>query len=156
MRCTCAPEHLRALPLRLPTADASRPCCSPCFCPLQIVAITVGSGSTTASVINARTGAVQQTLSAAGAAADLLHLPQPVHDNSADQHVFVLVPAGGAGAAVQLLPDTPQARAAFEAARPSFSFWRVDKQAGTVSGLGFAGGGWGHAWHLRTLAVSLP
>jgi hypothetical protein len=104
------------------------------------VAITVGGDSTTATVINARTGAVQQTLSAAGTVADLLHLPQPVHDNSADQHVFVLVPAGGAGGAVQLLPDTQQARAAFEAARPIFSFWRVDKQAGTVQGLGFAGG----------------
>lgn len=88
-------------------------------------------------VINAHTGAVVQRLSVGGEAAQLLHLPQPLHQGQADQHVYVVVPAGGGAAAV--LPDTPEAQAAFRAARPSLSYWRVDEQHGSIHGLGFTG-----------------
>ena len=105
---------------------------------LQVVAFAAGPGSppSRAVVINAHTGAVVQTLSADVAAEQLLRLPQPLHDDSADQHAFLLVPASGAA---QLLPDTPAARDAWAAARPSLSFWRVDEAAGALRGLGFNG-----------------
>lgn len=107
----------------------------------QVVAFATGASGTSATVINAHTGAVQQTLSGAGApASELLPLPQPVHDGSADQHAYLLVPAA-AGATVRVVPDTPQAQAAFQAARPGLSFWRVDERAGAIRGLGFTGEG---------------
>ena len=117
--------------------------------PLQVVAFAVGAGAGSAIVINAHAGTVLQTLpllAAAGAAAapDILHLPQTLHDGLADQHVYVVAPAGAsktAAAVAQVLPDTPQARAAFAAASPTFGFWRVDDAAGAVRGLGFDGSG---------------
>lgn len=108
---------------------------------IQVAAVGTGPGSSSRFfVINAHTGAVEQTLAAEGEAAQLLHLPQPLHDGSADQHAYVLVPSGSAGAA-KVLPDTAEARAAFQAARPALSFWRVDKAAGSIQGLGFAESG---------------
>jgi hypothetical protein len=105
----------------------------------------VGGGATTATVLNAHTGAVQQRLAAPLEAADLLPLPAPAHDGTADQRVYVAVPPGTGGAA-RLLPDTAAAQAAFAQALPGLAFWRVDAAAGTLTGLGFTGGGLG--WTL--------
>lgn len=114
---------------------------------LQVVALATSSDSVTATVINAHTGAVLQTLKAqtsppaalaTDSGPDVLPLPQPVHDGTADQHVFVVAPAGAGGAAA-VLPDTPAARAALAAARPGFVFWRADEAAGAVRGYGFTG-----------------
>lgn len=102
-----------------------------------MVAFASSGGGSTAHVINAHTGAVQASLPVDGATEQLLHLPQALHDNSADQHVYVAVPAGGGAARV--LPDTQQAAAAFKAARPNLTFWRVDEAAGKLTGLGFSG-----------------
>lgn len=125
---------------------------APC---LQVAAVATGPGSSgRVIVINAHTGAVEQTLAAEGEAAQLLHLPQPLHDGSADQHAYVLVPAGSAGAA-NVLPDTAEARAAFQTARPALGFWRVDKAAGSIQGLGFAGETLGWA-SQRTCSARLP
>ena len=99
-----------------------------------------------AHVINAHTGQVVRTLpllpSAPGTAAvgEVIPLPHPVHVDSADQHVFVVVPAA-AGTPAALLPDTTETWAAFQATRPGLAFWRVDKATGTVTGLGFAADG---------------
>lgn len=120
-----------------------------------MAAVGTGPGSSSRFfVINAHTGAVEQTLAAEGEAAQLLHLPQPLHDGSADQHAYVLVPSGSAGAA-KVLPDTAEARAAFQAARPALSFWRVDKAAGSIQGLGFAGERLGWA-SQRVCSARLP
>lgn len=129
-------------------------------CDPQVVALAASAEGVTATVINAHTGAVLQTLTAAasppaaaGSAPDVLLLPQPVQDGTADQHAFVVAPAG-TGSAAAVLPDTPAARAAFAAARPGFAFWRVDEPAGVVRGYGFTGRsmpgvargvGWAHA-----------
>ncbi|KAI3435883.1 hypothetical protein D9Q98_001941 [Chlorella vulgaris] len=107
---------------------------------IEVVAFAFGGEGTTATVINAHTGAVQHTLSSAGEAEDLLLVPQAAHDGTADQLVYALVPPG-VGGTVRLLPDTPQAHAAFAAARPSLAFWRADEQAGSVSGFGFTESG---------------
>jgi len=109
--------------------------------PTQVAAFAITPSSTSATIINAHTGQVQGTLTTPVATADLLPLPRAVHDGTggADQHVYVLVPAG-TGAKVALLPNTPATSAAFEAERPGFSFWRLDQQQGAVRGLGFTGG----------------
>ncbi|PRW59755.1 ER membrane complex subunit 1 [Chlorella sorokiniana] len=107
---------------------------------IQVAAVATGSSGSRVIVINAHTGAVEQTLAAEGEAAQLLHLPQPLHDGFADQHAYVLVPAGASGAA-KVLPDTAEARAAFQAARPALSFWRLDEAAGSIQGLGFSESG---------------
>lgn len=111
---------------------------------LQVAAVASGAGSSGSRliVINAHTGALEQSLTAEGEAAQLLHLPQPLHDGSADQHAFVLVPPAGTGAAAKVLPDTAEARAAFQAARPGLGFWRIDEEAGSIQGLGFSGEAW--------------
>jgi hypothetical protein len=98
---------------------------------------------------------VQHTLSSAGEAEDLLLVPQAAHDGTADQLVYALVPPG-VGGTVRLLPDTPQAHAAFAAARPSLAFWRADEQAGSVSGFGFTGAWLGCVTWWRGLCVCMP
>lgn len=103
---------------------------------VEVVALAVGPLATQATVINAHTGALVTTHLVFAASPDVLPLPVPVHDGTADQHAYVLAPAG-TGAAAKMLPDTPAANAAFQAARPAFSFWRVDREAGVVRGLGF-------------------
>lgn len=128
---------------------------------IEVVALATSSDSVTATVINAHTGAVLQTLKAqtsppaalaTDAGPDVLPLPQPVHDGTADQHVFVVAPAGAGGAAA-VLPDTPAARAALAAARPGFAFWRADEAAGAVRGYGFTDAG---AVEERWSAVLAP
>ncbi|KAL4458516.1 hypothetical protein ABPG75_013381 [Micractinium tetrahymenae] len=127
---------------------------------IEVVALAASPDSVTATVMNAHTGKILQTLTApasqaAGAAdgaPDVLPLSQPVHDGTADQHVFVVAPAGTDGAAA-VLPDTPAARAAFVAARPGFAFWRVDEVAGAVRGYGFTESG---AVEERWSAVLAP
>ncbi len=103
----------------------------------------MGDSGVTATVINAHTGTVLDTLVAPGAVSDLLQLPQAAHDGTADQKVYVLVP-GGEGGQARVLPDSAVGREAFAAARPALTFWRMDEQAGTIQGLGFTGGtaGW--------------
>ncbi|KAL4426508.1 hypothetical protein ABPG77_008366 [Micractinium sp. CCAP 211/92] len=126
---------------------------------IEVVALATGDDAVTATVINAHTGTVLQTLTAPtspsaapGAAPDVLPLPQLVQDGTADQHVFVIAPAGTNSAAT-VLPDTPAARAAFAAARPGFAFWRVDEAAGAVRGYGFSEAG---AVEERWAAVLAP
>lgn len=136
----CSPQRAARTGLQLrPSLTLHRPLAA-ALVPslLQVVAFAFGEEGTTATVINAHTGAVQHTLSSAGEAEDLLLVPQAAHDGTADQLVYALVPPG-VGGTVRLLPDTPQAQAAFAEARPSLAFWRADEQAGSVSGFGFTG-----------------
>eukprot|EP00887_Chlorella_sp_A99_P006353 scaffold3.g6353.t1 len=104
---------------------------------IQVVAF----GPAAAHVINAHTGSLVASLPLPGGpGAEVLPLPAPVHDDSSDQHAFVVVPPGGAAPAA-LLPDTPATRAAYEAARPRVAFWRVDASGGRVVGLGLSPAG---------------
>jgi hypothetical protein len=105
---------------------------------VQVVAFVPGPGSTTTHVVDAHRGALLQSLVYGVQAADLLQLPQPVHDGTADQHVFVLVPPGAGGRA-EVAPHEPPTLAAFAAARPGLAFWRLDEAAGALRGFGFAG-----------------
>lgn len=99
---------------------------------LEVVALSPAR----AWVVNAHTGTVGVPLALPGGpAAELLQLPTPAREGGADQHAFVAVPAAGGASA--LLPDSPAAHAAFEAARPGLTFWRLDAEGGALTGHGF-------------------
>lgn len=105
----------------------------------EVVAFRADDAGVVATVINIHTGlVVSSDVVAASAGAEVLPMPHPVRRDSADQHVYLVVPAQGPAT---VLPRIAEAQAAFAAGAHALVQWGVDQAAGTVHGFGFGADG---------------
>lgn len=104
-----------------------------------VAAIASSSDGVAVTVINIRTGEAVERESIAAKDADILLLPRPVHVDTADQSVLVVVPKDG-GAPV-VLPKTDAARAAFAEQAAGIVRWAVSADGSGIEGVGVSAGG---------------
>ena len=62
----------------------------------------------------------------------VLELPETLHDEIAEQHVFLLIGEEEGQQKAQLLPDSPQSHAFLRSLPTDIFFWQEDRAAGTV------------------------
>ncbi len=60
----------------------------------------------------------------------VLELPQLLHDDVAEQHVYLLIGSEGGSQQAKLLPDTAQSKQFLLSLSTDVFFWQEDKAAG--------------------------
>ncbi len=60
----------------------------------------------------------------------VIELPKLLHDDVAEQHVYLLIGSQGGKQRAQLLPDTAQSKEFLQSLPTDVFFWQEDRQAG--------------------------
>lgn len=62
----------------------------------------------------------------------VLDLPKVLHDEVAEQHVYLLIGGQGVQQQAQLLPDTPQTKQFLQSLSTNVFFWQHQEESGRV------------------------
>lgn len=60
----------------------------------------------------------------------VLELPKTLHDDTSEQHIFLLIGSQAGQQQAQLLPNSPKSRAFFESLPTDVFFWQEERAAG--------------------------
>ena len=65
----------------------------------------------------------------------VLELPKVLHDEVAEQHVYLLIGGQGSQQQAQLLPNTPQTKQFLQSLSTNVFFWQHQEESGRVKSL---------------------
>ncbi|KAL3141461.1 hypothetical protein ABBQ32_005026 [Trebouxia sp. C0010 RCD-2024] len=100
----------------------------------QVLALHSSETTSSYSVVDAHTGKEVSSGTVDIAVFQVLELPKPLHDDTAEQHVFLLIGTRAGQQTVQLLPDSPESQAFLKSLPTDIFFWQEDRTTGTLTG----------------------
>ncbi|KAL0052366.1 hypothetical protein WJX82_000955 [Trebouxia sp. C0006] len=100
----------------------------------ELIALHSSDSASSYSVVDAHTGQELSSAALSFPVSQVLELPQLLHDDVAEQHVYLLIGSQGGSQQAKLLPDTPQSKHFLLSLSTDVFFWQEDKTAGSLTG----------------------
>ncbi|KAA6420005.1 MAG: ER membrane complex subunit 1-like [Trebouxia sp. A1-2] len=96
----------------------------------ELIALHSSDSSSSYSVVDAHNGQELSSAALSFPVSQVLELPQLLHDDVAEQHVYLLIGSQGGSQQAKLLPDTAHSKRFLLSLSTDVFFWQEDKAAG--------------------------